>query len=170
MATLGNIIEEPIFLDFMATGDTGAEEAKKLVKEGFVVGRRARSCLSSRKIDGYNRGHILPAGIHRVVILPGPLLFKRRKVMDASQIIFAAIKREYHQPQAGVMPYVRRLISDGQMRELGLWFIAALHEPIRDFENRLQVLSASCLGEGDKFEGFDGLEWQPDGAFVFEVL
>ena len=58
------------------------------------------------------------------------------------------------------------------MRELGLWFISALHKPIKDSGGTERILSMGWYGEGRRFDALDitpTFRWQPDGAFVFEV-
>ena len=172
MATLGNIITEPLPLEFTASGQRGVDVAKKLVQNSFELGKKARACLSSRRIDGYDKQHRLQAGIrYTVVILPGPMVCKADG-STTEQIIDEAELLGYHRPRAGVMPYVRSIISDSTMRELGLWFISALHKPIKDSDGTERILSMGWYGEGRRFDALDitpTFRWQPDGAFVFEV-
>ena len=172
MATLGNIITEPLTIEFTASGHRGVEVAKMLAQNSFELGKKARSCLSSRRIDGYDNQHRLRAGMrYTVVILPGPMLCKADG-STTKQIIGKAERLGYQRPRAGVMPYVRSIISDSTMRELGLWFISALHQPIKDSDGTERILSMGWYGEGRRFDALDitsTFRWQPDGAFVFEV-
>ncbi len=48
----------------------------------------------------------------------------------------------YEVPFAGVIPRIREAVSDKQMEQMNIWYIACLHMPIKDADGDPHVLGA----------------------------
>ncbi|MEX0930497.1 MAG: hypothetical protein WDZ79_02335, partial [Candidatus Paceibacterota bacterium] len=71
-----------------------------------------------------------------------------------------------------IVPRIRESVSDKQMEEMGLWYIAALHDPIKDADGDPFVLCADRDGDGrwlNASRARPGRHWRGFGAFAFLV-
>jgi hypothetical protein len=128
---------------------TGAQEIERLTGAGYRVSNYARSCLTSTKKDGYDVKHRLVAGAqYKVALVPGKEIERDADRTTEGLRKHAAEKYGYGQPLAGVVPRLREVVSDKQMEELGFWYVAALHDPIKDSDGDPSVLCAGRNGEG----------------------
>lgn len=161
----GHIVFTIIGLDI-----TGAEEIKRIEAAGYRISNWAKSCLTSTKADGYDKNHRLVAEKeYKIVLIPGKEIEKDsdRTTKDLQKL---AEKYGYGKPLAGIVPRVRESISDKQMEEMGIWYIAALHDPITDSDGSPSVLGSDRRDDGRWLDGcWDNpdSEWDGDGAFAF---
>ena len=151
---------------------TGAQEIERLEASGYRVGHYAGSVLRSVGEDGYDQKHLLIAGhSYQVVIMPGNVITKDRD-RTTGNLRIENLMFGYKKPLAGIVPRIRELVSDKKLEEMGLWYIAGLHDPILDSNGRPCVLTASRHGYGrwvGASSGGAGGLWPGGGAFAFLV-
>lgn len=159
-----------IVLTVTDLGLTGAKEIERLEAAGFYVSGLAKSCLLS---NSYNKNHrLVTKQRYKVVLMP------TREIERVSDRTADALRKrgvekyEYEKPLAGIVPRIRESISDKQMEEMGFWYIAAPHDPIKDSDGVPVVLAAGRDGIGSWFhvsgDYFDDY-WYYYGAFAFLV-
>jgi hypothetical protein len=162
-----------VVLTFTGLDITGAEEIVRFEGASYRVSNFAKSCFLSTREDSYDLHHRLEAGrIYKAALMPG-----REIGRDADRTTANLRKRGmkhygYGKPLAGFIPRVRENLSDKQMEELGIWYAAALHEPITDSDGHPGVLDADRHGGGQWVDASwvePGDQWFDDGAFVFPV-
>lgn len=149
---------------------TGEQEIERLTAKGFRFGGYARSCLTSKKKDGYDKSHRLEDGCeYQLVIIPGKEVEQNR---TTSELRKYAAGFGYEQPLAGVVPRIRETVSDKMMEEIGFWYITALHDPITDSDGDPLVLDARRVDGGQWVAARwvdPGGRWGGSGAFAFLV-
>jgi len=162
-----------IVLTFEGLDLTGEQEVDRLTAAGFRVSDWAKSCLLSKKKDGYDKNHRLVAGTrYKIALMP-----TREIERDADRTTDALCTRGiekygYEKPLAGIAPRIRETVSDKQMEEMGFWYIAAPHDPIKDSDGDPDVLYANRGDDGPwLYAGWDPPDsrWIVDGAFAFLV-
>lgn len=162
-----------IVLMFEGLDLTGQQENERLIAAGFRVSGWAKSCLVSTKKDGYNQKHRLVAGQrYRVALMP-----TREIERDSDRTTGALRKRGlvrygYEKPLAGIVPRIRETISDEQMGKMGFRYIAAPHDPIKDYDGDPSVLDADRNDDGSWLHArwaHPDDHWYDAGAFAFLV-
>ena len=152
---------------------TGAEEVKRLIAADYRVSNYAKSCFTSTADDSYDARHRLVAGQqYKLALVLGKEISRDADRTTQGLRDHAKSKYGYEKPRAGVVPRVREILSDKQMEELGIWYAAALHDPIKDSDSSPRVLRADRGGEGRLVSASwvkPGSEWDGSGAFVFRV-
>lgn len=152
---------------------TGEQEVERLIAAGFRVGDWAKSCLISTKADSYDKKHRLVAGqIYKIALMPTKEIER-----DSDRTTEALRKRGiekygYGKPLGGIVPRIRESVPDKQMEEMGFWYIAAPHDPIKDSDGDPSVLEADRRGGGlwlDAFIVRPDHQWHGHGAFAFLV-
>jgi len=151
---------------------TGEQEVERLIAAGFRVSDWAKSCLTSKMSDGYDKNHRLIAGQYQIALMP-----TREIERDSDRTTDALRKRGiekygYEEPLAGIMPRIRESVSDKQMEEMGFSYIAGPHDPIKDSGGDPRVLGADRDGGGRwLYANWDrpGCRWDDGGAFAFFV-
>ena len=152
---------------------TGAQEIERLKASGFRFSSWAESCLLSTKADGYDAKHRLVADqLYKIALMP------TKEIEVAAERTTENLRNRglqlyrYSKPLGGGIPRIRERVSDKQMEEMGLWYIAAPHDPIEDSDGDPDVLRASRHGDG-RWVGAridrPGSHWRDDGAFAFVV-
>ena len=150
----------------------GAAEIKRLEDAGYCVGDYAKSCFTSTEADDYDKNHRLVAGkVHKIALVPG------KEIARDCDRTTAALRKlgqkyGYGKPRAGHVPRIRESVSDKQMEEMGIGYIASLHEPIKDFGDYPRVLNARRLDGGrwvDAHWDNPYNMWFDFGAFAFPV-
>ncbi len=150
----------------------GADEIKRLEDAGYRVSDYAKSCFKGTEADDYDKNHRLVAGqVHKIALVPG-----KEIVRDSSRTTATlrklGEKYGYGKPLAGHIPRIRESVSDKQMEEMGFWYIASLHEPIKDSDDYPRVLNALRLDDGRWINAhWDNPYnlWFDFGAFAFPV-
>lgn len=149
----------------------GAQEIERLRANGHRIGGWAKSCLLSEAPDGYDRLHRLDAGRdYALALLPAKDV--KDELTTANVRRYAFRRFGYKVPPAGVVPRIRELISDRRMADLGFWYIAALHDFIRDSDGDPGVLLVERFLDGgwmDVESEQPGHQWDDDGAFAFLI-
>ncbi len=122
--------------------------------------------------NSYDAKHRLEAGKeYRVAIVPGKLISKNRTTRNL-QAYGASFG--YQNVLGGHMPRIRETISNKQMEEEmgGIWYIAGLHDPIKDSDGGPGVLYSNRGGGVPQLVAYwddPEDEWDDDGAFAFVV-
>jgi len=149
---------------------TGEQEIQRLSDAGFRTSDYAKSCLTSKKKDGYDKLHQLEDGrAYQLVIVPGKEVEKNRTTAELRKY---AAGFGYEQPLAGVVPRIRETVSDKMMEKMGFWYIVALHDPITDSDGDPSVLDADRRDDGQWVRAswdYPDSQWSDDGAFAFVV-
>lgn len=163
-----------VVLTFTGLDLTGAAEVERLHNGGNLMSDYAKSCFLSTKKDSYDKRHRLVAGqTYRVALMPG------REIERGSDRTTEALRRRgmerygYGKPLAGLVPRIREVLSDERMKELDIWYVAALHEPITDSDGYPGVLySYRDDGGGWVFAGWGRPvdQWYGFGSFAFQVV
>ena len=149
---------------------TGKQEIDQLTGKGFRFGDYAKSCLTSKKKDGYDQCHRLEVECkYMLALVPTKDVSGNRTTADGREY---GASFGYKQPLAGIVPRIRETVSDEMMKEMGFWYIAALHDPITDSDGDPYVLFADRDGDGQwVLAGWDNPDdqWGGVGAFAFVV-
>ncbi len=150
----------------------GSDEVKRLRAANYRVGGYAKSCFTSAKKDGYDKLHRLEAGkVYKIALVPG------KEIESASERSTANLRKlgekyGYEKPLAGIIPRIREVLSDEQMKALGIWYVAALHDPIKDSDGSPSALRVNRYDDG-RWVGADWGDpvpgWRVAGAFAFPV-
>lgn len=152
---------------------TGKQEVERLIAAGFRVSDWAESCLISAGSDGYDKKHRLIAGqVYNIALMPTKEIHH-----DADRTTIALRKRGiekygYEKPLGGIVPRIREFVSDKQMEEMGFWYIAIPHDPIRDFYDDPLMLRSHRSSDGPWLNAVldrPGRSWDVHGAFAFIV-
>lgn len=149
---------------------TGAEEITRLESAGFRIGDYAKSMLTSTNPDSYDANHRLEdEQVYRVVIVPGKEVKKNRTTANLQAY---GSQFGYQKPLAGIQPRIREAVSDKQLKEMGIYYIASLHETINDSDGDPDVLDSNRDVGGrwlDRCWDTPDGEWDGHGAFAFLV-
>ena len=151
---------------------TGADEIKRLEEAGYRVGDYAKSCFASTETDDYDKNHRLVAGqTHKIALVLGKEI-ARDCDRTTTALRKLGEKYGYGKPLAGHVPRIRESVSDKQMEEMDIGYIASLHEPIKDSDDYPRVLNALRLDDGRWINAhWDNPYnlWFDFGAFAFPV-
>lgn len=153
---------------------SGAQEIERLEASGYRVGNHAKYCFTSSAKDSYDVNHRLVAGkVYKIALVPGKSVEFGSEHTTTNLRKLCAKKYGYGKPLAGIIPRIRETISDKQMEEMGIWYIAALHEPIRDFEGLSCMFGADRRGDDGQWVSAycdcPGNGWPVAGAFAFPI-
>lgn len=152
---------------------TGVQETERLRAAGYRIGEYAESCLLTSAADSYDTNHRLVAGReYTLALMPTREIEKWRERTTANLRKRGIERYGYAKPLAGIVPRIRQLVSDEQMANVGFWFIAAPHDPIKDSDGDPLVLRASRRDGGRWLYAYwdhPGDGWNDDGAFAFLV-
>ena len=162
-----------VVLTFVGLDLLGSAEVERLKAANYRVGEYAESCFVSTRDDSYDLHHRLVAGrVYKVALMPGKEI-ERESDRTTVNLRERGMKHYgYGKPLAGLIPRVREVLSDKQMEELGIWYAAALHDPITDSGGSPYVLGARRHDVGPWvstcWDG-PGRQWDGYGAFVFPL-
>ncbi len=151
----------------------GAQDIEGLEVAGYRVGNYAKSCFTSTGDDSYDKNHRLVAGQqYKIALVPGKEIKKNsdRTTVSLRQL---GTKYGYGKPLAGHIPRVRESVSDKQMEEMGVDYIASIHDLIEGSIGNPGVLAARRGGDGLWVRadwGRLGYWWHGRGAFAFPVI
>jgi len=152
---------------------TGQQEIEQLAEVGFHTNDWAKSCLLSKKKDGYDKIHRLVSGQqYNVALMPTWEIDNIAERTTENLRKRGIEKYGYSKPLAGIAPLVRKTVSDKQMEKMGFMFIATPHNPIKDSDGTMGVLTAYRFNDERRFVtrcgNFD-YQWGDSGAFAFLV-
>ncbi|MFA6973439.1 MAG: hypothetical protein WC238_01700 [Parcubacteria group bacterium] len=145
-------------------GTTGTQWIERLEKRGFRVSDWAKSVLNSPDFKPTN------GIISDIAVLKGMLWNDSDRI--TKNIRAEAGKRKFGKPNAEVACLIREKFSDEEIEVMGLWWIVAMHEPIKDSDGDPNLLLAGRGGGGrwlgTAYDRPDD-EWFRDYGFAFVV-
>lgn len=130
-------------------GTTGNEWIDRLEKKGYQVGDYAKSVLLSKDFKP-------TSGVTTEVVVFKGMMFEDSNRITQKIREFAT-ERGLVAPNAEVACIIRELFPDDEIEAMGLYWIVAMHEPIKDFGGNSRLLGARRVGEGCQFGAcYDG--------------
>lgn len=153
-------------LTVTTTGLTGKQWLARMEKGKYQVSSYAKDILLSKEFDAAN----LKKDISQEIVIV--------KASDVGQYSTTQQIKDYAKSKGYGMPtpelalLVRETISDEEMKELGVWYVAVLHDPIKDSDGDPDVLDSDRRDGGrwlDAYWGNPGAQWDDDGSFAFLV-
>jgi hypothetical protein len=126
---------------------TGEQEVELLEAHGYRVDPHARSCFLSTNKDSYDSNHRLELGrTYMVALVP------TKEIPDSNRTITTLRQlRErygYEKPRGGLIPRIRKMLSDNQMQKLGYQRIVSLHDPIENPDGHPFLLDSRVADSG----------------------
>ena len=113
-----------IYLTVTSDGTSGEKWIGRLESKGFRVGDYAKSVLRSDDFKPTN-------GVTtKIAVLKGDLFSSENRI--TRKICAEAEKRKLQKPNAEVACLIRENFSDEEIEAMGLHWIVAFHEPIKD--------------------------------------
>jgi len=143
-------------------GRIGEEWIKHLERKGFRVSDYAKSVLRSPDFKP-------TSGVtYRIAVLKGMLFQDSDRV--TKKIRAEANRRKLSKPNAEVVCLIRDNFSDKEIEAMGLWWIVAMHDPIKDSDG-VPLLLVAFRGGGGQWLGTAygrlGRRWHRGFGFAF---
>ena len=153
-----------IYFSVNSDGTTGEEWIVRLESKGFRVGDYARSILRSKSFK-------LTSGItYEIAVLKGEIFSDNDRI--TKNIRKEAKNRKLSAPKAEVACLIREKFSDKELEAMGLYWIVAMHEPIKDSDGDPRLLGANRDGNGSWLStgyGNPDCRWNRGRGFAFVV-
>ncbi len=151
-----------IYFTVTSNGKTGAEWMVHFEKTGKRLSDYAKQLLMSPAFKPTN-------GVTtQIQVLKGMLWNDRDRT--TKNIRAMAKERKLIDPNPEVACLIRDMFTDAEIEAMGLWWIIAMHEPIKDSDGDPNLLYASRDGGGQwlktAYDGPDDL-WSREGGFAF---
>ncbi len=153
-------------ISFSVTSDgtTGEEWIPRLEGKGFRVSGYAKSVLHSESFKP-------TSGVTtEIAVLKGEIFSDNNRITN--NIREEAKKRKFTAPNTEVACLVREKFSDKELEAMGLYWIVAMHNPIKDSDGDPKLLGADRGDDGSWLDTpYDnpGSEWNRSGGFAFVV-
>lgn len=154
-----------IYFSVTSDGTTGEQWIARLESKGFRVSDYAKIILRSKSFKP-------TTGVAYVIaVLKGELFSDSNRI--TKKIRAEAESRKLTKPNAEVACLIRENFSDEEIEAMGLYWIVAMHEPIKNFVGSPILLYArrSVLGSWLDIADFGRPddEWGPSHGFAFVV-
>ncbi len=158
---------------FVSDGTTGPNWIPRSEKKGFRVGSYAKSVLLSKPDPKRpEKAYFDPTNgtVYRPIAICGT--FWKNASERLTKNIRAeseSPKRGWAKPHAELMCLLREAFSDNELREMGIWYLVGLHDPIEDSDGVPILLSADRYDDGQWLNSYYGRpdgRWSVHGAFV----
>ncbi len=153
-----------IYFNVISDGATGAEWIVRLEKKGYRLSDYAKSVLLSKDFKP-------TSGITtEVAVLKGMLFEDNNRI--TKKIRSEAANRKLETPNAEIACLIREKFTDEEIEAMGLIWIVAMHEPIKDSGGDPNLLSADRFGGGRwlfAYYGEPDSRWDREGGFAFAV-
>lgn len=153
-----------IYLSVTSDGTTGPEWIARLEKKGFRVSDYAKSVLCSKDFKP-------TSGVTTEIAILKGMLFKDSNRVT-KKIRTEAESRKLIKPNAEIACLIREKFSDEEIETMGLYWIVAMHEPIKDSVGDPGLLGVSRSGDGSWLStdyGKPDGKWSRGYGFVFVV-
>jgi hypothetical protein len=153
-----------IYLSVISNGMTGEEWIKHLEKLGFRLSDYAKSVLRSPDFKPTK-------GVTTEIAILKGMLFEE-KDRYTKNIRAMAAERKFITPNAEIACLIRENFSDEDIEAMGLIWIVAMHEPIKDSDGDLSLLDANRSDDGQWLGTFydnPGSRWDREDGFAFVV-
>jgi len=150
-----------IYFKVTSNGMTGPQWIEHFEKKGIQLSKWAKDVLNSPEFKPTN-------GVTtEIAVLKGMLFEDNDRV--TSKIRIDADRRKLAKPNAEVACLIRDMFTDKEIKEMGLLWIVAMHEPIKDSDGLLALLGTRRHDDGglDAYYGDSGGGWPRDPAFAF---
>jgi len=158
--------EENGVIHFKVTSDgaIGKEWVERLIKHGFKLSKWAEELLLSTSFRP-------TTGIeYEIAVLRGNLFTERDRINK--KIRNEASMQKLSTPNVEVTCLIREMFSDEELISMGLYWIIAMHKPIKFSKRDISVLCAVRVGDDGWLDAnYGGLNdgWSSDVGFAFEV-
>lgn len=153
-----------IYFSVTSDGTTGEDWIKRLEGNGFRVGDYAKQVLRSTDFKP-------TSGVTtEVAVLKGMLFEDQSRI--TSKIRAEADKRKLSKPNAELACLIREKFTDKEIEVMGLLWIVAMHEPIKDSAGAPRLLLASRDDGGPWLRAYYDLPgdwWGRGRGFAFAV-
>jgi hypothetical protein len=153
-----------IYFSVESDGTTGEEWIKRLESKGLRIGDYTKSMLCSK-------GFRPTKGVtYEIAVLKGILFGDNDRI--TLNIRVEADNRKFTKPNAEVACLIREMFSDKDLEAMELWWIVAMHEPIKDSAGDPTLLSASRDVDGRWLLAYCGKPvnwWRRGSGFAFVV-
>jgi hypothetical protein len=135
-----------IYFSVTSDGTTGEDWITRLESKGFLVGDYAKQVLRSPDFKPTN-------SVTTEVAVPKGMLFEdqSRITKNIRAEAYAGTftqGRKLFDPNAELACLIREKFTDKDIEAMGLWWIVAMHEPIKDFDGDPNLLYADRHGDG----------------------
>ncbi len=145
-------------------GTTGEDWIVRLQSKGFQIDDYVKSILQSKDFAPTN-------GItNEIAVLKGLLFSDSDRI--TKNIRTEAYRLKFGKPNAEVACLIREVFTDKELEAMGLWWIVAMHEPIKDSDGGPLLLGARRGGGGRRLRarcGLPGSRWNRRCGFAFVV-
>lgn len=146
----------------VSDGTTGPQWIERLEAKGNRVGNYAKSVLRSKDFKP-------TTGVTTEIrVLKGELFADDDRV--TKNIRVEATRRGLTKPNAEVGCLIRDMFSDAEIEAMGLGWIVAMHDPIKDSDGDPGLLAAIRVGDGrwlDACRGGPVSRWNREVGFAF---
>lgn len=158
--------EENNIIRFRITsnGMTGEEWIGYFKENGYNVSDYAKSILLSSDFQPTN------GIVYEMAVIKGDLFNDQDRTTN--NIRAEAGKRKFEKPNAETACLIRKDFSDNDLKDMGLYWIIAMHEPINDSVGDPSLLGAYRFDVGrwlDASYGLPDRRWSCEGGFAFAV-
>jgi len=153
-----------IYFSLMSDGTTGEEWIRRLEGNGFHVENYVKQILRSPDFQPTS------GVMTEIAVLKSRLFTDNDRI--TKKIRAEADKRKFSKPNAEVACLIRAKFTDKEIKAMGLWWIVAMHEPIKDPDGFSYLLRADRFDIGCWFGTCDGnpdIRWNPGCGFAFVV-
>lgn len=137
-----------IYLSVTSDGTTGPEWIARLEKRSYRVSDYAKSVLCSKDFKPTSGVTI------EIAILKGMLFKDSNRI--TKKIRAEAESRKLSTPNAEIACLIREKFSDKEIKAMGLYWIVAMHEPIKDSGGDPLLLGAGRDNDGSWLNTGDG--------------
>ncbi|HPY08955.1 MAG: hypothetical protein ACOX0H_01695 [Patescibacteria group bacterium] len=152
-----------IYFSVNSDGATGEEWITRFESKGFRIGNYTKSVLHSKDFKPTN------GIIYEIAVLKGKFFSISNR--NTKAICQEAKNRKFSTPNTEVACLIREKFSDKELEAMGLYWIVAMHEPIKDSDGYPRLLSA-IRDDGGSWLGssYDNFVYKWDyGGFAFVV-
>jgi hypothetical protein len=153
-----------IYLTVTSDGTTGPEWITHLEFKRFRLSDYAKSVLRSPDFKPTK-------GVtYEIAVLKGMLFEEKDRYTKNIRVV--ATQRKFSTPNAEIACLIRENFSDEDIEAMGLIWIVAMHEPIKDSGGDPDLLSASRSGDGRWLHACcdsPGRRWRRGRGFAFVV-
>lgn len=166
-------VEKPARIEFtvQGTGLTAAAWISTIESAGHKIGDWARDILSK---PDYDAKHRLEAGKeYKIVLVRGKEIARDsdRTTKNLKAVAIKEFGKSSVSDLKGELALLTRMkFSNAELEQMGLWYIAVLHEPIIDSDGDPHVLCSNRCDDKSwvgAYCGRPGSFWLDGGAFAF---
>ena len=147
-----------------SNNESGEGWIKRLEGKDFRVSNYAKSVLRSKDFKPTDDGPI------EVAVLKGMIFEDNDRITE--KIRAEADKRKLTKPNVEVACLIREKFTDEEIEAMGLWWIAAMHEPIKDSVGDPRLLDVHRYGGGRWLSAYydhPDIRWRRERGFAFVV-